>query len=73
MPANAPGLITFVPTARERLDSRVDVFGDGRSVDEVDAVRDALGLDRVLLLGHSWGALLAVEYLCQERAGASSA
>lgn len=38
-----------------------------RSVDEVDAVRAALGLDRVLLLGHSWGALLAVEYLCQGR------
>jgi len=38
-----------------------------RSVDEVDAVREALGLDRVALLGHSWGALLAVEYLCQGR------
>jgi len=40
-----------------------------RSVDEVDAVRAALGLDRVVLLGHSWGALLAVEYLCQGRGG----
>ena len=38
-----------------------------RSVEEVDAVRAALGLDRVVLLGHSWGALLAVEYLCQGR------
>lgn len=38
-----------------------------RSVDEVDAVRAALGLDRVVLLGHSWGALLAIEYLCQGR------
>ncbi|CAN5264829.1 hypothetical protein BH10PSE3_BH10PSE3_24450 [soil metagenome] len=38
-----------------------------RSVDELDAVRAALGLDRVVLLGHSWGALLAVEYLCQGR------
>ncbi|PLR22631.1 peptidase [Caulobacter zeae] len=38
-----------------------------RSVDEVDAVRAALGLDQVVLLGHSWGALLAVEYLCQGR------
>lgn len=38
-----------------------------RSVEEVDAVRAALGLDRVALLGHSWGALLAVEYLCQGR------
>lgn len=38
-----------------------------RSVEEVDAVRAALGLDQVVLLGHSWGALLAVEYLCQGR------
>jgi proline iminopeptidase len=38
-----------------------------RSVDELDAVRAALGLDRVALLGHSWGSLLAVEYLCQGR------
>jgi proline iminopeptidase len=43
------------------------VYSIQRAVDEVDAVRAALGLDRVLLLGHSWGALLAVEYLCQGR------
>ncbi len=43
------------------------VYTIQRSVDEVDAVRAALGLDRVVLLGHSWGALLAVEYLCQGR------
>ncbi len=38
-----------------------------RSVDEVDAVRRALGLDRVILYGHSWGTILAIEYLCQGR------
>lgn len=38
-----------------------------RSVDELDAVRAALGLDRVVLYGHSWGAMLAIEYLCQGR------
>jgi proline iminopeptidase len=43
------------------------VYSIQRSVDELDAVRAALGLDRVVLLGHSWGALLAVEYLCQGR------
>lgn len=37
-----------------------------RSVQEVQAVRDALGLDRVILFGHSWGGMLAIEYLCQE-------
>jgi len=38
-----------------------------RSVDELDAVRAALGLDRVVLFGHSWGSVLAIEYLCQGR------
>ena len=30
---------------------------------EVDAVRSALGLDEVVLYGHSWGSILAVDYL----------
>ena len=34
-----------------------------RFVQEVDAVRKALGLDRVILYGHSWGSMLAIEYL----------
>lgn len=38
-----------------------------RAVDEVDAVRAALGLKRVVLYGHSWGTLQAIEYLCQGR------
>src|SRR5215831_16503286 len=38
-----------------------------RSVDEVDAVRQALGLQEVILYGHSWGSMLAIEYLCQGR------
>jgi proline iminopeptidase len=38
-----------------------------RSVDEVDAVRTALGLDRIVLFGTSWGSMLAIEYLCQGR------
>jgi proline iminopeptidase len=38
-----------------------------RSVDELDAVRKALGLPKVILYGHSWGTLLAIEYLCQGR------
>lgn len=33
-----------------------------RYVEEVEAVRRALGLGRVHLLGQSWGALLAIEY-----------
>jgi proline iminopeptidase len=38
-----------------------------RSVDELDAVRKALKLDRCVLFGHSWGSMLAIEYLCQGR------
>lgn len=34
-----------------------------RFVDEVDAVRKALHLDRVVLFGNSWGGMLAIEYL----------
>ena len=33
-----------------------------RSVQELDAVRKALGLDRIVLFGQSWGAQLAMEY-----------
>jgi proline iminopeptidase len=34
----------------------------GRAVEEVDAVRTALGLGKVHLLGQSWGAFLGLEY-----------
>jgi len=33
-----------------------------RKVDEVEEVRKALGLEQFYLLGHSWGALLAIAY-----------
>ena len=33
-----------------------------RFVSEVDALRRHLALERVMLLGHSWGAAIAVEY-----------
>ena len=33
-----------------------------RSVREVDMVREALGLDKVHLLGQSWGGWLSIEY-----------
>lgn len=35
----------------------------GRSCDEIDALRGALGLKQVILLGHSWGGWLALEYM----------
>lgn len=41
-------------------------------VDEVQAVRDHLGLDEVHLFGHSWGGMLALEYALRQPAGLRS-
>lgn len=41
-------------------------------LDEVRTVREALGLDRVHLLGQSWGGMLAMEYALTEPAGLAS-
>lgn len=43
-----------------------------RFVAELGAVRAALGLDEIHLLGHSWGTILAVEYLLTNPAGVRS-
>src|ERR1700754_330251 len=40
-----------------------------RFVDELSAVRQALGLGRVHLYGHSWGGWLAIEYLLHHAQG----
>lgn len=44
-----------------------------RFADEVDEVRAALGLERIHLLGHSWGGWLAIEYLLRQPEGVDSA
>lgn len=38
-------------------------------LDEVQTVRDALGLDRIHLLGTSWGSMLAIEYVLGKPTG----
>jgi proline-specific peptidase len=38
-------------------------------VDEVGAVRDALGLERIHLLGSSWGSMLGIEYVLTKPEG----
>ena len=43
-----------------------------RFVEEVDAVRRALGLERVHLLGHSWGGFMAIEYMSGQPSGVVS-
>lgn len=41
-------------------------------VEEVDVVREALGLDRIHLLGQSWGGMLAMEYMFTQPKGIAS-
>jgi proline-specific peptidase len=41
-------------------------------VEEVDAVREALGLDRIHLFGNSWGGMLAMEYALTQPPGLAS-
>jgi proline-specific peptidase len=41
-------------------------------VEEIDVVRQALGLDRIHLLGQSWGGMLAMEYLFTQPNGVAS-
>jgi proline-specific peptidase len=41
----------------------------GRFVTEINAVREALGLERVHLFGQSWGGWLAIEYLLGQPRG----
>jgi proline iminopeptidase len=43
-----------------------------RFVEELAQVRRALGIDRVHILGHSWGAMLAVDYMLTEPPGVQS-
>jgi len=41
--------------------------------EEIDVVRRALGLERIHLLGQSWGGMLAMEYLIRQPRGVASA
>jgi len=71
------GFAVLADLATDRRVIRYDQLGSGQSdrptdlnlwrterfVDELDAVRNALGLREVHILGHSWGGTLATEYL----------
>jgi len=71
------GFSVLKDLATDRRVIRYDQLGSGQSerptdlnlwttarfVDELDALRNALGLREVHILGHSWGGTLATEYL----------
>jgi proline iminopeptidase len=40
-----------------------------RFVSEIDSIRDALGLDKILVLGNSWGGTVAAEYAMTQPKG----
>lgn len=44
----------------------------GRYVEEVETVRNALGLGKIHLLGHSWGGWLSIEYALTHQKGLKS-
>lgn len=48
------------------------LFQTARYVRELDSLRRALRLDKVHLYGHSWGTMLALEYLATKPAGVVS-
>ena len=79
-------LLTLDGLASDRPVVLYDQLGSGRSdrptdlgfcrverfVEEVGAVREALGLDRIHLLGHSWGGALALGYALTDPNGLQS-
>jgi L-proline amide hydrolase len=52
--------------------SQPDLWAVELFLDEIGAVRAALGLDRIHLLGQSWGGMLAMEYALTKPAGVES-
>lgn len=46
---------------------KIDLF-----VQEINTIRESLGLSNIHLLGHSWGGMLAIEYLATKPSGVRS-
>ena len=63
-------MIVYDQLARAaRIESTTQHSSDHRFVRELDSLRRALHLDRIHLYGHSWGSMLALEYLATKPAG----
>jgi proline-specific peptidase len=54
-------------------ESRPELWTVDLFCEEIEAVRSALGLERIHLLGQSWGGMLAMEYLIRQPKGIASA
>jgi proline-specific peptidase len=52
--------------------SKPEMWTPALYVEEVDVVRKALGLERIHLLGQSWGGMLAMEYMFTQPKGVAS-
>src|SRR5579859_2296283 len=52
--------------------SKAELWTVALYVEEIDAVRQALGLERIHLLGQSWGGMLAMEYALTQPPGLAS-
>lgn len=79
-------LNTLLPLAEERPVILYDQLGGGKSdhpddlslwvverfVEELGQVREALGLRQIHLLGHSWGSMLATDYVLTKPSGLAS-
>jgi len=50
------------PIDLEHIEDAEAFFGLDRYVEDIEAIRNKLGLERITLLGHSWGGALAVFY-----------
>ena len=57
-------VVRYDQLGSQRSDKSTDtsLWNVGRFADEVDIVRDALGLGKIHFIGQSWGAFLGVEY-----------
>ena len=52
---------------RSTLACKPDSVTIQSEVDDLDAIRSQLGLDQIVVLGHSWGGLLTMEYAIRHR------
>jgi proline iminopeptidase len=57
---------------RSDIPDDISLWTISRFVREISAVREALGLDRIHLLGQSWGGWLAIEYMLDHPDGIAS-